>query len=189
MEIVSWDAVVRGQRNIAALLGVRIVSAIVATQDCDALRAADITLCEIRPFREVERKSKETKADKSWADIITQQSKKNLKWFYLPPDGRIGFADRMGADFQATLRLVGDDLRQHRHLRRGRLNPEADEHFRERSAEFFRRYPYDEWYPLNRDEFNEYQKAYPDAEPRDWQRMAGPAQDPTFTGPGESTNG
>jgi len=172
---VAWSKLVEEGQNISAICGVRAVRAIVVTQDCDALRAPDITLCEVRPFREVERQSKETKSSSSWVRMITQHCKKNLKWFYLPPDEQIGFSEKMGVDFQATLRLDGDELRSNRHLRRGRLNNEADEHFRERLAEFFRRYPYDEWYPLSRDEFTEYRREYAEAEPRAWQKPNEPA--------------
>ncbi|WP_155996384.1 hypothetical protein [Verrucomicrobium sp. 3C] len=49
------------------------------------------------------------------------------------------------------------------------MNGIADEHFRERIAEFFRRYPYDEWYPLNQDELQTYLEEYPDAKPFPWQ--------------------
>jgi len=37
-----------------------------------------------------------------------------------------------------------------------RLRTPAIEHFRERLSEFYRRYPYDEWYPLNREEYQKY---------------------------------
>ncbi|MBM4082926.1 MAG: hypothetical protein FJ278_24680 [Planctomycetes bacterium] len=58
-------------------------------------------------------------------------------------------------DFMVTIRVPLQDLAALRSLRKGRLNPIADEHFRERIAEFFRRYPYDEWYPLDQREFAE----------------------------------
>jgi len=54
-------------------------------------------------------------------------------------------------------------------LRKGRLNPVADEHFRERIGEYFRRYPYDEWYALDRDELDEYRRKYPEVTPFPWQ--------------------
>jgi hypothetical protein len=48
----------------------------------------------------------------------------------------------------------------------------ADEHFRERIADFFRRYPYDEWYALNHEELAAYQQEYPDTNPYPWQHIA-----------------
>jgi len=75
----------------------------------------------------------------------------------------------MAVDFLVTLRVRRLELESLRSLRKGRLNPVADEHFRERIAEFSRRYPYDEWYPLNREEFDVYRAEYPDAEPFPWQ--------------------
>jgi hypothetical protein len=98
-----------------------------------------------------------------------QASKKNLKWFYLPEDSELGFDKRMAVDFQVTLTVARQDLEAMRHLRKRRLNPEADEHFRERLAEFFRRYPVDEWYPLTAAEFSEYEKDYPEAQRRSYQ--------------------
>ena len=146
---------------------VRPVIAIVATQDCDALRSNDITFCEIRPFIDVERSSKYAKSPKAWIRKITQQARINQKWFYLPPDERLGFTIKMAVDFMVTLRVPREDLEALKSLRKGRLNLVADEHFRERIAEFFRRYPYDEWYPLNVEEMDLYRKEYPDEQQSD----------------------
>ncbi|MBI5764429.1 MAG: hypothetical protein HZA51_12980 [Planctomycetes bacterium] len=165
----DWDLIVQAGLPITAVLPVRPVTAIVASQDCDASHNPDVTLCEVRNFRDVERKAKDTQSVKSWISILTQQARLNLKWFYLPPDEQIGFKDKLAVDFTVTLRVPRSDLEDSRHLRKGRLNPLADEHFRERIAEFFRRYPYDEWYPLNNEELAEYKKSYPDAEPKAWQ--------------------
>lgn len=168
--VEAWDRLTSSQRVMRMILPVRSVAAIVVTQDCDALRSDDITLCEIRPFTNVEGMARTANSPKSWMKILTQHARVNLKWFYLPTSGQIGFPEKMAVDFRSTLRLPTAELSNMRHLRRGRLNAEADEHFRERLSEFFRRYPYDEWYPLNPEEFGEYRKTYPDAEPREWQR-------------------
>lgn len=168
--LVDWREIARHDAPVTALLGLRPVAAIVATQDCDALHARDITLCEIQRFREVEGKATKTTSAKSWKNILTQHARINLKWFYLPPDGEIGFAEKMAVDFLVTLRVPRTELEDLRDLRRGRLNPVADEHFRERISEFYRRYPYDEWYPLNQEELEAYRREYPDVEPFPWQR-------------------
>jgi hypothetical protein len=169
IEEMNWDDIARGGEPVTAILAARPVTAIVAWQDCDASWAPDITLCEIRPFQDVERKSKDTKSAKSWVNIITQHARINQKWFYLPPEARLGFETKMGVDFLVTLRVPRIDLEDLRHLRKGRLNDLTEAHFRERIGEFFRRYAYDEWYPLNSEEMNEYQKQYPDAKPFPWQ--------------------
>ncbi len=169
----TWDDVVEsGQPLVTALVGVRPVKAIVITQDCDAIRASQITLCEIRPFTDVERASAKTSSPKSWVSIITQQARKNLKWFYLPIDARLGFTEKMGVDFQVTLSVLREDLESLRSRRRGRLNREADEHFRERLSEYFRRYPYDEWYALDAAELASYKAIYSDVAPKPWQEDA-----------------
>ncbi|NBB96461.1 MAG: hypothetical protein GVY16_12085 [Planctomycetes bacterium] len=170
-QLVKWEDVASLREPVNIIVPVRPVMAIVATQDCDASRSRDITLCEIRPFREVERKSKDTKSPKSWKNLLTQHARINQKWFYLPPDERIGLNDKMAVDFLVTLRVPREDLEGLTSLRRGRLNDRADEHFRERIGEFFRRYPYDEWYALDQDELGEYQKEYPDTTPFPWQKI------------------
>lgn len=168
--LVHWREIAQRDAPVTAVLGLRPVAAIVATQDCDALHARDITLCEIQRFRKVEGKAAKTTSAKSWKNILTQHARINLKWFYLPPDGQIGFAEKMAVDFLVTLRVPRTELEDLRDLRRRRLNAIADEHFRERISEFYRRYPYDEWYPLNQEELDAYRREYPDVEPFPWQR-------------------
>jgi len=170
-QAAAWRDVADVQEPSTAIVAIRPVAAIVATQDCDTLRSPDITLCEIRRFQEVEKKSERTTAAKSWKDILTQHSRINQKWFYLPPDARIGFGEKMAVEFLVTIRIPREDLEDLRFLRRGRLNQIADEHFRERISEFFRRYPYDEWYALDGAEFEAYRQQYPDAAPFPWQEV------------------
>ena len=161
----SWHEIIKAFKlkeitdRIRVSVPITCVSAIVATQDCDARRGPDVTLCEIRRFCDVEKSIANATAPKRFVTAITKQSRINLKWFYLPPDKEIGFEEKMGADFQVTLRLQREELEKFRFLRKKRLNDVADEHFRERIAEFFRRYPYDEWYPLNKLNFRSKKKA------------------------------
>lgn len=168
-EVTSWESAAKEGGPVTTIVQARPVTAIVISQNCDALKAPDINLCEVRNFREVELKSKETKTPKSWSRIITQQARLNQKWFYLPPDDKLGFTEKMGVDFMVTIRVPRVDLEALRHLRKGCLNEVAAAHFRERIAEFYRRYPYDEWYPLDKEEMEVYHKDYPDAKPFSWQ--------------------
>lgn len=167
---LPWEAFASASENVSAIVAVRPTIAIVGTQECDALRAPNITLFEVRPFRDVERKSKDTSKPSKWVPLITQHARINQKWFYLPADERIGFAEKMGADFLTPIRVPRLTLERLLGFRKGRLNEVAKQHFRERLAEFFRRYAYDEWYPLTREELAEYQKTHTDAEPFPWQR-------------------
>lgn len=168
----EWRDIAMDGEEVAAIFPLRPVVAIVASQDCDASRARDITLCEVRPFRDVERKSQETASPKKWKNMLTQQARINQKWFYLPPDEGIGFNDKMAVDFMVTLRVPRAQLETFRDLRKGRLNTLAYEHFRERIGEFFRRYAYDEWYPLDGEELKAYISEYPDTKPFPWQSWA-----------------
>jgi hypothetical protein len=167
----SWETIVEENTPaVTALVGMRPVSAIVITQDCDAQWGNQITLCEIRPFVNVVGLTVPNGVTaRWWVSRITERCKTNLKWFYLPPDQRIGFDDRMAVDFQVTISAPLEDLKKYRSYRTGRLIPDADEHFRERLSEFFRRYPYDEWYPLNPEELAAYRSEHPEAEPKQWQ--------------------
>lgn len=167
--VAKWAEIAAKGEPVNIIVPVRPVTAIVATQDCDTVRSRDITLCEIRSFKDIERKSKDTTSPKKWKNLITQHARINQKWFYLPPDDRMGFSEKMAVDFMVTLRVPRAELEELRELRKGRLNPLADEHFRERIGEFFRRYPYDEWYPLDQDELQVYMTEYPEAKPFPWQ--------------------
>jgi len=168
--LTTWEKVATNDDPVLAIVSAKPVNGIVITQDCDAFRAEDITLCEIRPFRTVERRSADLKSSpEKWMKMLTQQARINQKWFYLPPDADVGFTDKMGVDFLVTLRVLRLDLEALRHRRRGRLNDVALAHFRERVAEFYRRYPYNEWYPLNKDELKAYLKDHPGSEPYRWQ--------------------
>jgi hypothetical protein len=155
---ISWGSIADRNEKIEAILPVTSVFAIVATQNCDALSSPEITLCEIRQFPEVDGKAKDAKKPKSWEKIITQHARINQKWFYLPPDPKIGFTKKMAVDFRCTIRVPRTELENFRHFRRCTLNALARQHFRERLGQFFRRYPYDEWYALNRDELQAYEK-------------------------------
>jgi hypothetical protein len=157
----SWAAIAERSGELAVVAGVTPVPAIVITQDCDTVRAPDITLCEIKPFSEL-RAGGLPATPKKWVSLLLEQSMRNWKWFYLPPEERVGFSERMLADFLSTIRVPREELETLRSLRRGRLNPTADEHFRERLSDFYRRYPYNEWYPFDKAEFKAYKEGRPD---------------------------
>jgi len=144
---------------VTMVVAARPVFAIVINQNCDVVRSQDIALCEISPIDKVITQSKDTKTPKSWMSLITKQSRSNLKWFYLPIDKGMNFNNKMAVDFRSVLHTRRTYLEKNlTKLRVGRLNEIATEHFRERLSEYFRRYPYDEWYPLDKNEFQEYIK-------------------------------
>jgi len=146
--------------GIEALVHVQPVWAIVGTQNCDCLRSAFVTLFEIVPlpsinagFGDADTAKNPTRA---FVNAYTREIQRNAKWLYLPPDPAMGLSQKSAVDFAQSLRVPRTDLEALRGLRMGRLNDEAEEHFRERLANFFRRYAFDEWYPLDRDEYEEY---------------------------------
>jgi hypothetical protein len=169
---VPWSQILQDGKPRSIIVSVKPVTAIVMSQDCDTERESHISLCEVREFRDIYTSSKQTTSPGSWANIITQHSRRNQKWFYLPADPRFEFPEKMGADFFITIRVFLADLKSSLHLRKAKLKPVAKAHFRERIAEFFRRYPYDEWYPLNHEEFAAYKKEHPGTKPFPWQESA-----------------
>jgi antitoxin (DNA-binding transcriptional repressor) of toxin-antitoxin stability system len=170
--VAEWVEIAKTGEPVSIIVPVRPVTAIVATQDCDAVHGRDITLCEIGNLTDIEGMCKETASAKGWKNIITRQARINQKWFYLPPDDRLGFSNKMAVDFTMTLRVPRTQLEELRDLRAGRLNVVADEHFRERISDFFRRYPYDEWYPLDEEELKAYMSVFPETKPFPWQKTA-----------------
>lgn len=60
VQMLPWDEFAATGEIVTAIIAVRPTIAIVGTQHCDALHAPSITLFEVRPFRNVERKSKDT---------------------------------------------------------------------------------------------------------------------------------
>jgi hypothetical protein len=167
----DWSLLVQTNSRIAAVTVIRPVYAIVITQDCDAVRIDDVALCEIDRFVEVEKLAKNAGSPKSLMSIITKHARVNNKWFYLPSDPAFGFIDKMAVDFQTVIPASRTYLETHAaNLRIGRLNEVASAHFRERLSDFFRRYPYDEWYSLDKAEFEAYKQSKPEPiSPFAWQ--------------------
>lgn len=167
----TWDDVLvdpHRRDGFTAVLSLRPVLAIVIAQDCDTVRGEFISLCQLEEFRLV---ATPATTPKKWKDLIVRHTREKLRYFYLPEDAGFGFNDRMAVDLRLLLRVRRADLEAMRSKRLGRLNDIAAEHFRENLAQFFRRYPYDEWYPLTREEFEEYQKKSPEAvAPFPWQK-------------------
>jgi hypothetical protein len=170
MDALSDPAVADRSKGecISGILPIRPVQAIVITQSCDALRAEAISLCEVGLMSQV--MGAIQPGSKKWVTSLTKQSTENLRWFYLPPAKPIGLADRMAVDFRTVISVPRTDLEALSSLRVGRLNPIAYEHFREKLSEFFRRYPVNAWYPLNKEELETYSKESGPVEPYHWQK-------------------
>jgi len=146
--------------GLAAIIPIKAVMAIVISQNCDTARGEYISLCQIDKFSSVVGTTPST--PKKWASLIVKHSRYNLRYFYLPPDLSLGLGERMAADLRILLRVRRNDLEGMLENRIGRLNHRGKEYFRENISQYFRRYPYDEWYPLDKDEFEEYQKGSPE---------------------------
>ena len=166
--VTSWrDILTEGNEPVTAILPLKPVTAIVVSQNCDNAHGRYITLAQVVPFSQVLGGALPGTA-KKWKSKITQHAKTNYRFFYLPAAGSLAFSERMSADFRLLFQVPRTDLEGMRDMRLGRLNEEAAQHFRETVAYFFRRYAYNEWYPLTKEEFEAYAadldepvKAYP----------------------------
>jgi len=167
----DWLNIIQDRKEyIASIVGMRPVWAIVISQDCDIVRTDDITLCEINQFKSVAGIPENTKTS-GYVSQITKYARINQKWFYLPIDEKIGFGEKMAVDFRIVLHISRNYLEKYlQSLRCCCLNQVAREHFRERLSEYFRRYAYNEWYALNKSEFEVYKTYNPDIEPYPWQK-------------------
>ena len=141
---------------VAAVLPIKRVDALVITQDCDAARGEYIYLCQIDNYLVATGQNQPPKEAKAWQSLIMRMARTNPRLFYLPSDPEIGLPDRMAADFRVVLRVPRLDLLNMLDFRVARLNEVAAQHFREMFSQFFRRYAYNEWYPLDKEEFQAY---------------------------------
>ena len=150
---VNWQEIIESGQDVAGVLGVTSVPAIVITQKCDAQEKEYITLCEIVKLSELSAfRTLEEKTLNNIAETLVENNRKMPGIFYLPPNDAIGFAQRMAVNFLNTIRLKRKDLEQFKFNRKGRLNKMANEHFREKLSHFFHRYAWNEWYILNKQE-------------------------------------
>ena len=177
--IGTWSNLEQLNEPATIAATVRPVTAIVVSQDCDASRSEDISFCEVRPFEKVDGKAKgfANLKPKARQSIITTHARVNQKWFYLPPSKTFGINEPMAVDFRVPIRVLRENVEAMRRTNRtGRLNDASSAHFRERISEFFRRYPYDEWYALSSEELGEYPPFKAGlADPFPWQAPAGSA--------------
>ncbi|MCK5862784.1 MAG: hypothetical protein KAH38_09880 [Candidatus Hydrogenedentes bacterium] len=157
-------------RTVRAILPLRPVDAIVISQNCDAARADYVSLCEIISFSKA-LKDSQNWSPKTWAKMLTREGTDTLRLFYMPPGDIPGFSEKKAVEFRTVIQLPREDLVSFSHLRKARLNTVAYEHFREKLSQYFRRYPYNPWYPLDKEEFAKYtEKQSETITPYDWQK-------------------
>ena len=155
LEAMNW-AKAQDKRDISATVILEKTWGIVATQDCDATWRSSISLFRIRPFKEVYRNP--ISKDLGWVHALTERACKNASWIYLPKDADIGIDEEMAINFHEIFQVEKVDLEKYINLRKGRLASFAYEHYREAIAQYFRRYPYNEWYPFNKAQLEAYAK-------------------------------
>lgn len=148
---LDWDNL-QGEDTVVVAVPLGKTWGIVASQNCDASRIPYISLFRIEPFTNIDPKAADDSNIKWWVKLITKTSRLNASWFYLPKDERLGISNRMAINFHSVFQIPRLDLEANIKLRKGRLGKDAYEHYREAIAQYFRRYPYNDWYPMNKEE-------------------------------------
>ena len=170
---ITWRDAVNQDSSapISAVLAVTPVTAIVITQNCDASRGQTLSLCQVENYLAALNLNQAPKTPKAWQSLLMKTSRQTPRFFYLPTDEQFGLKERLAVDFRVVLPVPRLDLESMRDLRIARLNEIACEHFRESLSHFFRRYAFNEWYPLTREEFTSYQEQNGEyVPPFDWQK-------------------
>ncbi len=161
-------------KEIATIIRLSSSAGIVLTQDCDAARSPYLWLAIVDKYLTVTGRGTPPGSPKKWVDLIKREMKSNPRCFYLPESAGHGITERMAADLRALFQVERSVIESLKGRRRCRLNGVAKEHFREFVGNYFKRYPYNEWYPLTGEELTAYQTDVPDAEAYPWQTVAAP---------------
>ncbi len=158
-----------GDEPFHAQIKVDRVYGVLCSQNCDVIRGDSLLFAQIRPFHEVMPSYKDKTSPKEWKDLITKNSRLNAGWFYLPKESP--FIERMAIDFSSMIMVRRINGYPYENMRIARLPNVANDHFRAKLSDYFRRYAYDEWYPLSMEELEKYKhdNKDPDIQNFPWQ--------------------
>lgn len=133
---------------------------IIITQSCDASRDEYLTFCEIKKIEDV---------DKVYAnDIANGEIKRKVKflakkeyvhqhkYFYLLQDPAFFDGEKMVIDFKTIFQVKKDIIENLQNKRIAKLSEIPLEHLRVKLANYFKRFAYDSWYILNKNEYDVY---------------------------------
>ena len=170
----------KDQINTKAITKLKVLPGIIISQNCDILRSEYLSFCAIRPLEEVDGTykndfAKKSDLDKKKIDYFTKKYKFQEKYFYLPIDKTKIFQTRMAVDFSTIFQVKTEVIKKLLKGRKLKLNKIASTQFRQKMSNYFLRFVYDPWYPLNKDEFEVYLDGLSGSEktrtdPCDWQR-------------------
>ena len=147
---VSWKDLTK--EDIQILADTEKVYGIILSQDCDCLREDYISLIVVSEWKKDYAKSKK------WMEEIIKLNRSSPSKMYIPPDDNFKINKKMHIDFSQIFNLKRENLINIKNLRLCRLNGEAMDHFREKLSFYFHRYAFDEFYPLDKEQMNSYEK-------------------------------
>jgi hypothetical protein len=129
-------------------------AAIIITQNCDLLRSDYVSYCKVTRLRNVEKNMSDSQGKR--IKFLTKTYREQAKYYYLPAEQPYGFEEDMAVDFSSIHQIKKEVLEQLLNKRTSRLNDMALDHFREKMANYFKRFAYDGWYVLNKSDFEFY---------------------------------
>ncbi len=140
-------------RNI--VIKADIQPGIVITQNCDILRSDYVSFCAIRRYTDIEKTDTSTNQSRK-IEFLTKTYANKTKYFYLPKSSAVGFSEKMAVDFSSIHQIKREVLTQLLQKRKCKLGEIPLEHFRSKISDYFKRFAYDGWYVLDKDEFQVY---------------------------------
>lgn len=130
---------------------------IIISQNCDATREEYLSFCEIRKLEDI---------DKDYAQIIHKTIERKIdylsrkeyqhqfKYFYLLQDQGIFDGNKMAVDFRRIYQVKKEIIDALKNKRTIKLGGRSLDHFRSKLGNYFKRFAYDGWYVLNKEEYD-----------------------------------
>jgi hypothetical protein len=144
-----------GSNTIKNIIVDGIISkGIIISQNCDAFRTKYISFCQIKPLKEIDNEYNQTKKT---IDYLTRKYRCKEKYFYLPM-ANFTEEEKMAVDFSRIYQIERTSLEKMKEKRLIRLGEFPMSHFRKKLSNYFERFAYDEWYVLDKSEFDTYKE-------------------------------
>ncbi len=130
---------------------------IVITQNCDVLRSDYVSFCEIKKLIDIEKDLQKMTSEKRKLNYYTENYSHKEKYFYLPEEDDV-FEEKMAIDFSRIYQIKRETLENMLNKRVRSLGEIPLEHLKVKVGNYFKRFAYDKWYLLKKEEFNSYYK-------------------------------
>lgn len=130
---------------------------IIITQNCDVVREDYLSFCEIRKLEDVDKQyAGLTKLDRKVEFLAKKEYKHQYKYFYLLQNQSIFNDNKMVVDFSRIYQVKREIIENLKNKRMIGLSSTPLEHLKIKLSNYFKRFAYDGWYVLNKEEYSVY---------------------------------